>query len=103
VLFPLILDLELISDISELYKPLWSDCFVKSRLSCEKNNNFIQLLEFGESFTIAAADSGVLYSWGSNEFNQLGRRSDLEEQNSSVSSINFNEFDCKQPQKVLNK
>jgi alpha-tubulin suppressor-like RCC1 family protein len=101
VLFPVILDLELISDVSDIYKPLWSESFVKSRVMSEKNYNFIQLVEFGESFTVAGTDSGILYSWGNNEFNQLGRKTDMDiEALSSVAAINLDP-DWKQPQKVI--
>ena len=100
VLFPLVLDLELVSDVSEMYKPLWSECFAKAKNLSEKNNNFIQLIEFGESFTVAGTDSGNLYSWGHNEFNQLGRKTEIDsEEISSVSNINF-DLDWKQSQKV---
>jgi len=101
ILFSLILDLELISDVSEIYKPLWSDCFMKSKGICEKNNDSIQLIEFGESFTMAGTDSGIIYSWGNNEFSQLGRKNDFdqEEEISSVYNINF-DSEWKQPQKV---
>ena len=101
VLFSVILDLELISDVSDIYKPLWSDCLAKSRVMSEKNNNFIQLVEFGESFTVVGTDSGMLYSWGNNEFNQLGRKTDTDiEALSSVSALNLDP-EWKQSQKVF--
>lgn len=100
VLFPLILDLEFNGDITDIYKPNWSDCFIKSKNLSEKNNNFIQLVEIGETFTIASSDNGSLYSWGLNDFNQLGRAtfSDCDD-GISVSYVEY-ENEWKQPQKV---
>lgn len=38
-----------------------------------EQEEFIQLIEVGESFTMAGSDSASIYSWGSNEFNELAR------------------------------
>lgn len=100
VLFPVIIDLDFNADISEIYKPSWSECFHKSKLLSEKNNNFIQIIEFGETFTIAGTDDGLLYSWGLNDFNQLGRKTDFDNDESSSVSVVFHEAEWKQPQKV---
>ena len=58
----------------------------------------IQIIEVGETFTMMATDSGKIYSFGMNDFYQLGRATTVDEHTSSVCTIN-NHFD-KHPSKV---
>ena len=40
---------------------------------CKKNDSSIQIIELGETFTVVGTDAGQIYSWGSNDYYQLGR------------------------------
>ena len=59
----------------------------------------IQLVEVGESFTLLATDSGKIYSFGLNDFHQLGRQTNSDEHISSVCMMNA-QF-SKQPKRVI--
>ena len=52
----------------------------------------IQLVELGETFTICATDNGKLFTWGSNDFFQLGRNTN-ENEESDRSSIGMVRLD----------
>ena len=52
--------------------------FKKAQLELEKIDTKIQVLEIGETFTLAATDNGSIYSWGCNNFYQLGRKESQE-------------------------
>ena len=46
-----------------------------------KHESSIQLIEVGETFTLCVTDSGRVYSWGQNDFFQLGRNVNENEEN----------------------
>lgn len=56
-----------------MYKPLWSQLYNTCKLDALKYDASVQLIEMGETFTICACDNGKLFSWGCNDFFQLGR------------------------------
>jgi len=99
VLFPLIVDIELIGDTTDIYKPYWSKLYVTAKQELEKNDSSIQLIDVGETFTLAGSDSGNVYTWGSNDYYQLGRKThEAEEIINSVDTVIPNEL--KTPEKV---
>jgi len=101
ILFPLIVDIELIGDTTDIYKPYWSKLYMSAKQELEKNASSLQMIDIGETFTIAGSDSGNIYTWGSNEFYQLGRRTNQNDENiSSIDQISTNEL--KNPEKVSN-
>lgn len=101
VLFPLIVDIELIGDTSEIYKPFWSQLYLTAKQDLEKIDCSLQMFDIGETFTLAGSDSGNVYTWGSNDFYQLGRKtSDSEEYENSVDFLKSTEI--KNPEKVYN-
>jgi len=63
----------------------------------------LQLIELGETFTICATDNGKVFSWGSNDFFQLGRNTNELEENekSSVALIKLEIPEHSQIQKVF--
>jgi alpha-tubulin suppressor-like RCC1 family protein len=67
------LDFDLLGDVSDLYPNNWSSYYTKVNDHSLNQEEFVQLIEVGESFTMAASDSASIFSWGSNEFNELGR------------------------------
>ena len=99
ILFPLIVDIELIGDTTDIYKPFWSKLYMMAKQELEKNDSSIQMFDIGETFTLAGSDSGHIYTWGSNDYFQLGRKTnEIEDIMSSVENIAIN--DMKNPQKV---
>ena len=101
ILFPLIVDIELIGDTTDIYKPFWSKLYMTAKQELEKNASSLQMIDIGETFTIAGSDSGSIYTWGSNDYYQLGRRThEIDENISSLDQIFTNEL--KNPEKVYN-
>lgn len=99
MLFPLIVDVDLIGDTTDIYKPFWSKLFINAKQELEKNEGSIQMFDIGETFTIAGSDTGSVYSWGSNDSYQLGRKTnEFDEDINSVDLVTFN--DLKNPEKV---
>lgn len=68
------LDFELLTDISDIYDPTWSEQYLSAKSFLTQKEEFFQIIEVGETFTLAATDSGNIYSWGSNDFNELGSK-----------------------------
>lgn len=97
VLFPLIIDLDYIGDPTDVYQPYWAYLFLKAKEKSEKIDSFIQMIEVGETFSLAAADNGNIFSWGNNDFFQLGR---LDENEDKIVGIITLPNEIKQPQKV---
>ena len=52
--------------------------YEKVESDLNKINSKIHIIELGETFTLIANDLGSVYSWGNNEFNQLGRNNKLQ-------------------------
>ncbi len=99
MLFPLIVDIDLIGDTTDIYKPFWSKLFITAKEELEKNDGSIQMFDIGETFTIAGSDSGSVYTWGLNDYDQLGRKTyEFDEIINSVDPIALK--DLKNPQKV---
>ena len=99
VLFPLIVDIDLIGDTTDIYKPYWSKLYMTVKQVLEKNDSSIQMFDVGETFTVAGSDSGSVFTWGANDYNQLGREAIEEDENlNSVDAIIPNEL--KTPEKV---
>lgn len=90
----------MIGDISDIYQPCWSKIFLNLKEFSEKNDNFIKIVEVGETFSLAATDDGNIYSWGENDFFQLGRELELERKSEEKIGLVKIPKEFKQIQKV---
>lgn len=89
VLFPMIVDLDFLGDPGDIYKPLWCKLYNACKLDALKYDASVQLIEIGETFTVCACDNGKLFSFGLNDFFQLGRNTNEneEQERSSIGLI----------------
>ena len=71
-LFTFPLDVEILSDSADIYKGGWSSHFTKCFEDNYKTHTLIQNVEVGYTHTIAANSANQLFSWGWNDFGQLG-------------------------------
>ncbi len=74
--------------------------FLNLKEFSEKSDNFIQILEIGETFSLAATDDGNIYSWGENDFFQLGRELSLDRKDEEKIGLVKIPKEFKQIQKV---
>jgi len=56
-----------------------------SKIEALKYDASLQIIELGETFTVCACDNGKLFTWGSNEFFQLGRNTNEADENEKSS------------------
>ena len=52
---------------------MWSQLYNSNKQECLRYDSSIQLIEVGETFTLCMNESGKTFSWGQNDFFQLGR------------------------------
>lgn len=71
-LFNYVLDLELMADPSDIYAGSWAAPYKQVFDLTYSQVNYVQQLHCGTSHTIAVTPSGTLYSWGENDYGQLG-------------------------------
>ena len=86
-------------DTSDLYKPLWSNLYNQAKKEAAKTDSTFQIIEVGETFTTAVTDTGKIYTWGWNDFNQLGRYTDPQGEATTVGPIE-SEIESLEPHKV---
>jgi myosin-5 len=72
-LFSLVIDFDCYVDTSDVYGRSWAVDFLNYLNVLSKKNSRLLHLEVGETFTLAVDDDLKLYSWGLNDFGQLGR------------------------------
>lgn len=102
VLFPLIVDIDLIGDTTEIYKPFWSKLYLSASSELLKSDSSLQIFDIGETFTLAGSDSGLIYTWGLDDYYQLGRKTnEVEDYISSVDCVKLNEGNMKSIEKLV--
>jgi hypothetical protein len=67
-MFTLVLDLELLADVSEIYSEPWTRTYKELMQSMLQKSVAMQVIEVGQTQTIAASVSGKAYSWGLNDY-----------------------------------
>ena len=72
-MFIRLIDIDSLTDLSEVYDPLWTQQCIQLQKECAMNDSEIQTIEIGEYHTIAASNNNKLYTWGWNDSYQLGR------------------------------
>ncbi|EGR30141.1 myosin, putative, partial [Ichthyophthirius multifiliis] len=71
--FILLLDFNILTDISEIYEPLsWNQQYALLQKELIQNAQDITYIQVGDAHTIASATNGKLYSWGWNDYGQIG-------------------------------
>lgn len=63
------------ADTSDIYKPTWSSIYHKIKKDQMQGDSSLQVIEVGETFSLTVSETGKMYSWGSNDYFQLGRNS----------------------------
>ncbi|KAM3127892.1 hypothetical protein pb186bvf_020010 [Paramecium bursaria] len=71
-IFDFIIDLELLIDTSDFFKPSFAKNYKSLFQHCYLTGNMIQYVAVGATHAIAATQQGRLYSWGINTEGQLG-------------------------------
>ena len=72
-LFTRVIDLESLSDLSEIYGESWSIHALKLQNECMRADTELQIMEVGQAHSILVSDAQKVYSYGWNDCNQLGR------------------------------
>lgn len=71
-MFSYLIDLEVLSDFTEIYDALWSDYYHTIFKEQYDKLNYINCFQIGETHSLAGSTSGRIYSWGWNDHGQLG-------------------------------
>ncbi|CAI2359384.1 unnamed protein product [Moneuplotes crassus] len=77
-LFSQIVDVQLLCDTSDVYETPWSLHWLQLSQEMLTNDTPIQRISLGSTHTLAVNSKSKLYSWGWNEFGQLGTSPDEE-------------------------
>ena len=75
-LFSILIDFDCQVDTSDVYERSWAVDYLNLLKKFQKENSRLIHLEVGESFTLALNDEMKIYSWGLNDYMQLGRKID---------------------------
>jgi len=67
------LDLDILSDHSESYSEPWGKSFQEIYKKNYLNQNFIQTIHVGETHTVVSSQGNKIYSYGLNDWGQLGQ------------------------------
>lgn len=71
-LFSYLVDIEVLTDFTDIYDALWSDYYITAFKEAYEKMNYINYLAIGEAHTLAICTSGKIYAWGWNDSGQLG-------------------------------
>lgn len=71
-LFSQVVDVQVLCDTSDVYETPWSMHWLQLAKEMMMNDTPIQRVAIGSTHTIAVNSKSKLYSWGWNEFGQLG-------------------------------
>src|SRR4051812_9045174 len=72
-LFIKVIDVEPLTDISDVYDPIWSIQTLQLQNDCMSADADLQILEVGQAHSIAISNANKVYSAGWNDCYQLGR------------------------------
>ena len=73
-MFIKVVDVDILADLSDVYESSWSLPFLELQNEiCANSDAQLQLLEVGETHTLAVSNSPGVYAWGWNDHFQLGR------------------------------
>jgi hypothetical protein len=75
-LFSVLIDFDCQVDTSDVYERSWAIDFLNLMKKFKEKNTRLLHMEVGESFTLAVNDDLKIYSWGLNDYMQLGRKID---------------------------
>ena len=75
-LFSLIIDFSVMTDTSLIYSKTWGYHFSNLMKLFKKTDERLLHIKVGETCTFAVSDDLKVYSWGSNDYSQLCRKSD---------------------------
>jgi myosin-5 len=75
-LFSVLIDFDCQVDTSDIYERSWAVDYLTLMQRLNKEGSRLMHIEVGESFTLAVNDEGKIYSWGLNDYMQLGRKID---------------------------
>ena len=85
-----VIDVDLLTDLADVYDPSWSAHFLELQNDvCANSENQLQLIEVGETHTIAVSNNPRVYAWGWNDHFQLGRLPEAGEIACTVEGIEF--------------
>jgi len=88
-IFTKILDVDVLTDTSLIYDPMWSLQVLHLQNECNPSGSDLQVIEVGQAHTTVVPSSGKMYSFGWNDFFQLGRPTHPEEHISPYAQINL--------------
>lgn len=91
------------SDTSLLYDPMWSLQVLQLQNDCNAAGTDIQVVEVGQAHTTVVPSTGKLYSFGWNDYFQLGRPTQPDEHISSCSQISLPVENFRPKAVILNK
>ena len=73
-LFSVLIDFDCQVDTSDIYERSWAVDYLTLMQKLNKEGSRLLQLEVGESFTLAVNDDMKIYTWGLNDYMQLGRK-----------------------------
>ena len=88
-LFTKVLDVDILTDTSLMYDPMWSIQILKLQNECNHTDTDLQLIEVGQAHTTVVPSNGKLYSFGWNDCFQLGRPTQVGDTVSSCAQISL--------------
>ena len=76
-LFSIILDLDILQDVSSIYNPPWTSQFLHSFLESSTNDAYPQILSLGGQHSLMLNCKGKLYAWGWNDNLQCAKPNNI--------------------------
>jgi len=86
--FTKLLDVDVLTDTSFIYDPMWSLQVLHLQNECGPSGD-LQVIEVGQAHTTIVPSSGKIFTFGWNDFFQLGRPTPPEEHISPYAQINL--------------
>ncbi|CAD8142649.1 unnamed protein product [Paramecium octaurelia] len=85
-LFSQVIDLEILTDVSEIYDTLWTSLYKRCFKECYEKQNYISTYSIGECHAYVGTLQNKIYSWGLNDSLQQGL---LKQNANKINSIQF--------------
>ena len=64
----ILLDIDIMTDIREVYRPSWGQEFTRLQSYCINNESEIAFIETGACHTVAMCKRNRCYTWGWNDY-----------------------------------
>ncbi|KAL4450307.1 hypothetical protein ABPG74_009013 [Tetrahymena malaccensis] len=87
-----LIDFEILSDTKDIYPPNgWSEYYQQQFQQSYIKKDYLQAVYIGETHTVAVSNNNQLYTWGWNDFGQLGTSEEIIENEFKINNISMSD------------